>query len=378
MLCVEHQLPVPRCVHCHHQQRCHRCRQDRDHLEDPGRQVSERHGSAVPAEHRIQAAVDWTCGIGDAEGVDALVRPIVTELPFRGRHEIGDWAERIIELTKPEDRDRRAFWLIWAAERHQQNGDPAAYERLVRPSGDHTFTRFADAYSRGDFKALRQSLSDVVDRLRGDDDHHLAASVEAMSAGPLLGIGRFDRVDDTAARFVEHHREQGPPTLLHWVLQTLGYSAAFQGDQPKADRYFAESIDVEVPEGTLSANGLIRARVMFGRGHHARAFAILRDYIDGLVESDNLVAAAVVAIEFITMTTARRLSEAATVFGYLEATTEFGALASRTLVAETASGVVGDDALAAAVASGRRLDDRRALDYMRGVVDELIVNPAGC
>jgi hypothetical protein len=42
--------------------------------------------------------------------------------------------------------------------------------------------------------------------------------------------------------------------MLHWALQTLGYSASFQGRSGDAERYFDEAARVDVPTGTLSAS----------------------------------------------------------------------------------------------------------------------------
>src|SRR6185295_12514159 len=44
----------------------------------------------------LRAAIAWACAASDWALADALARPIVTELPLRGRQEIGEWAEKII------------------------------------------------------------------------------------------------------------------------------------------------------------------------------------------------------------------------------------------------------------------------------------------
>ena len=96
--------------------------------------------------------------------------------------------------------------------------------------------------------------------------------------------------------------------------------------------------------------------------------------LDELIDTDNVIAASVVCIEFINMMAAiDRIAEAAHMLGYLEAANDFGALAARTLVTEAT------DKIAATVrhgsgptpASVRHIDDRAALDYMRDVLAEL-------
>ncbi len=85
----------------------------------------------------LRGAVAWACAVGDPRLADALVRPVVTELALRGRQEIGDWAGRILDLVPPDDEDLRAFWLLWAAERYVQNGNPDGYDALEAVSYTH-------------------------------------------------------------------------------------------------------------------------------------------------------------------------------------------------------------------------------------------------
>jgi predicted ATPase/DNA-binding SARP family transcriptional activator len=323
----------------------------------------------------LRSAVEWACLTGDSALAHELVRPIATEIALRGRHEIADWAERILATTPRLDEEVLVFWLVWTAERYQQNGNHEGYERLVNRYGepDHTLARYARAYLSGEGEALRQCLPEAVAQLRGQGDDYLAAFIQAMSAGSLLSIGRFEEVDASVSALADRYRAQGPPTLLNWTLQTLGYSASFQGQHERADQYFDESADVDVPDLTLSANKLLEARTAFRHGQRSQAFQILRSYIDDLVETNNLIAASVVCIDFINMmATIDRLAEAAHMLAYLETINDFGALASRTLVADAARKVVANATHTADPrAVGHHLDDRHALEYMRGVLAEL-------
>jgi hypothetical protein len=193
-----------------------------------------------------------------------------------------------------------------------------------------------------------------------------------MSVGTLLGIGRFAEVDASIAARAEGYRAGGPPTLLHWSLQTLGYSALFQGRSDDAERSFEESVGVAVPDGALSANKPIEARVAFRQGNRSRALMLLRSYLDDLAATDNVVAASVVGIEFVPMLAATGgWAEAGHVLGYLEATNDFGARAASTLLAEATNALeanAGPD-LDAWRAAGRRLGDREAMTYMRDALD---------
>jgi len=148
---------------------------------------------------------------------------------------------------------------------------------------------------------------------------------------------------------------------------------AFQGRHGDADRYFDETARVDLPTGTLSANKTTEARSAFRRGERLRAFQLLRSHIDELIDTDNVIAASVVCIEFIMMAAIDRIAEATHMLGYLEAANEFGALAARTLVTGAADKIAatirhGSDPAPAPV---RQFDDRAALIYMRDVLVEL-------
>jgi len=324
----------------------------------------------------LRAGVGWACAAGDPELADALVRPIATELTLRAQQEIGDWAEDILAAAPAENADLRAFWLLWVAERAVQNGDTAGYERVVRRHGepDRALSRYANAYASFDGAALWDCLPQAVAELRGSGEDYLAAALEMTSAGQLLGIGRFAEVDASVSALADRYRAQGPPTLLHWALQTLAYSASFQGRNSQAELYFDEAASIDLPEGALSANKIVEARSTFRRGRRTEAFEILRSYIDEQFDTDNMAVASVVCVEFINMMAAiDRRAEAAHMLSYLAAANEFGALASRTLVAE-AAGKVADipgQATDLSRAPTPRIDDRQALTYMRDVLDHI-------
>lgn len=339
---------------------------------------SEIEGVARLAElwANLRAAVAWACTAADPRLADALVRPLVTELPLRGRQEIGGWAEHILAVTSADDRDLRAFWLVWVAERYTQNANPAGYRDVADRYGEpvRPLSRYADAYAGGAGEDLWRCLPDAVADLRRQDERYLAAFLDMTSAGTLLGIGRFEQVDTSIAALADRYRVDGPPTLLHWALQTLAYSASFQGRHGDANRYFDEAARVDLPAGTLSANKTTEARSAFRRGERPLAFLLLRSHIDELIDTGNVIAASVVCIEFINMMAAiDRTAEAAHMLTYLGAANDFGALAARTLVAEAANKIAaavrhGADATPA---SARHIDDRAALVYMRDVLAEL-------
>ena len=112
----------------------------------------------------LRAGFDWACATGDRGLADALVRPIVGEVNLRQQTEISDWAERILALTPPADKDDVAFWLLCITYRCKQSGDHDRYERLVHRYGDpdHPLVRYARAYIYDDGEG-----SEVRARRRG-------------------------------------------------------------------------------------------------------------------------------------------------------------------------------------------------------------------
>ena len=51
----------------------------------------------------LRAAFEWACARGNRQLAHALVRPIVAEVILRSRGELGDWLERMLAMTPPED-----------------------------------------------------------------------------------------------------------------------------------------------------------------------------------------------------------------------------------------------------------------------------------
>jgi predicted ATPase/DNA-binding SARP family transcriptional activator len=319
----------------------------------------------------LRACVDRACATGDRELAGALVRPVATEVNLRRQIEISDWAERILAITPPEDGEQILYWLACAAYRHTQSGDRDGYARLVHRYGepDHPLIRYTRAYLHDDGETLTECTPKAVAWLRGQGEHHVAAVTEIGGLSGMMSTGRFEELDAVGAALGDRYRVHGPPTLLYVVLAVLGYSAYFQGEPDRADRFFDESARVEVPDRTPAASKPIEARSAFRRGNRADAFRILRDHVDELLRTDYTETATQAAVEFVTMMAAvDRLPDAARVLGYLTTTGDFGALAVRTLVADAAGKIA---ASAPEQPIGQQLDARQALAYMRDVLDEL-------
>src|SRR6478609_7233425 len=291
----------------------------------------------------LRAGFDWACATGDRELADALVRPVVGEVNLRQQTEISDWAERILALTSPADKDEVAFWLVCVTYRCKQSGDHARYEELVHRFGDpdHPLVRYTRAYFYDDGAELTGCAPDAVAWLRRHGQDHAAELAETggVAAG-LMNTGRLSELDDFVSALAARYRAQGPPTLLYVALSMLGYSALLQVQPDLADRFFDEAVSIDVPDRTVSVNKPIEARAAFRRGNRSAAFRILRAYVHELLETDYPDLAVNAAVEFINeMAIIDRLPAAARVLDYLRAAGDFGALAARTLVADAAAQV---------------------------------------
>ncbi len=327
----------------------------------------------------LRTAVGWACTTGDLALADALVRPIAPEVNLRRQAEIGDWAERILDLTAPDDEATVVFWLTWAAERHTQAGDRAAYERVVGRHADHAdhadhaahpLMRYAHAAQYEDPADLAAASPAAVAWLRRHGAGHAAGLLEVTGvASGLMAQGRFGELDAVASEMVDRYR-QGPPTLLYFAWGLLGFSAQFQGRHDEANRFFAQSADIEVPAGTYLVNRTVEARAVFDGGEPARAFRMLRDHVDTVLATDYVDVARMVAVEFVAMTAAAdRLADAALVLSYLDTTGGFGARARETLLADAVRRIAADPDVT--VDDGDAPDGRQALAHMREVLDDL-------
>lgn len=325
----------------------------------------------------LRAAFDRACAAGDVTLGDAILRPVASELGMRGRLEIGHWAERLLPLLPPDDSQRVLYWLLWATQRVMEIGDLDGLVALVRRYGfaEHPLIRHARANVDGDGDALLSSSRQAVTWFNEAGEPFLAAWMEIVGvAAGLLRGGRLDEHDAFVLGLADRHRAGSPPTFHHWALFMLGYSALFRGDYETAEQWFDQAAEVEVPEGTFSANKPAEARAAFRRGDRRRALEILREHIVYLLTiENNMVATSLVAVEFVTVMAAiGHLPAAARMLGYLETTGEFGARAAETVAADAAREVAArrDPALESERQIGRGLDYLAALRFMRAMLNE--------
>jgi predicted ATPase/DNA-binding SARP family transcriptional activator len=326
-----------------------------------------RLGELAPS-HR--AAFEWACAGGDLHLAHALVRPVVTELVLRSRGELGDWVERILAMTGPDDTELVVFGLTWAAQRYKIGQDPAAWERLARRYGepDHPLIRHARASVYQDWAAVGRSAPVAMAELRRRGDRDLAEQLELDVAAPLVFAGQFEQGDALIETLAGRYRSQGPPTLLHLSLMLFGFSARLQGKHELAERLFGEAVAVAVPEGTQSPDKSVAARAAFQRGETSRACRILGSHIDELLDAGNMQAICVTCAEFVNMMAAMdQLGPAARMLHHLDKAAPYWA----GLVTESRSKITEGLRDAPDQPGDLGLDDRQALEYMRLVLRQL-------
>ena len=326
----------------------------------------------------LRAAVDWACATDDRRLAQALVGPVAAEVYMRSRSEIGDWAERILAITPPDDEELIVFGLTWAARRYMRNRDIEGYERLVGRYGepDHPMIRYARAFLCDDYDVMAESASQALAGLRRRGEHYVADLVELVAMGlTLLMSGRLDEHDALVTALAERYRAHGPPTCLQWALTYLGISASVQGRHHEASQFYEDAAGVDVPDRTHTLKNPLAARAALRRGDRLQAFEIFRSYIDELLVNDNMYIGKFACVEFIRMMVkVDRLPEAARILGFLESTGSLDVPALRSLVADDAGGIAVDSERATdhERTIGRDLDDRHALTYMRDVLDRLV------
>jgi predicted ATPase/DNA-binding SARP family transcriptional activator len=324
----------------------------------------------------LRAAVDRACTTRDIDLADALVHPVAAEISLRRQVEIGDWAERILDLTPPEDEARIVYWMLWAGHRRAQADAPEEYDALIRRHGyaEHPVIRFNHTYMANvGTDSLAVSLA-AIDWLREHGENHAANLLEVSGvAASLIVLQRFDELASVAAGLVERHSRHGPPMLHYFALGMQGYAAQYRGRDEDARRLFEEAERLALPGGTYRVLQTAQARLTFEHGDRTRAYRILRDNIEVLLDSDYTDVTRMVAVEFIPMmAVVDRLEDAARVLPYLDTTGDFATMARDNLIADPVRRIESDPTSVAHLNADP--DPRAALIHMRDVLEELIAH----
>jgi predicted ATPase/DNA-binding SARP family transcriptional activator len=328
----------------------------------------------------LREAFHRACGTGNRRLARALVRPILAEIILRSRYELGDWLEYLLATTPQDDEEGLIFGLYWAAHRYSVRQDPDGYRRLVERHGepDHVLVHHGRATAMADYQAMAEWAPQAVEELRRSGDDHLAERAEINVVTAWLNLGRYEDCDARLQQLLARYRAQGPPTFVNWILLLLGYSASFQGGPARADTYFDEAVDIEVPPGTYTPNKPLEARAAFRRGNHLRAYRTLRSHIDELLATDNMQGGRIDCIEFVNMMArVGRFDEADRVLTYLENNNLLDTPAWRGLVEDSAAKISSAFEAIERPEDDYPVDDRRALEYVGKVLDRLATELAG-
>ncbi len=272
----------------------------------------------------LRAAFEWACDTGDVQRARALLEPIVAEVYLRSQSEIGDWSERLLEITPTDDRDTIAFGMTWAARRYMRHLDQTGFDSLVARFGepDDSMVRYARSFIAGDYPRMAEEALTVMRDLVRRSDDYVAALFDVLGVGgSLLMTGQLAEVDAHLTACADLHRQQGPPTCLHYSLTMLGFSALQQGREEAAWRYFDEAVSVDVPERTNSMSNPLSARRLFRAGRRQRAIELLSEYVADVVDLENIYNAQFAAAEYVNLMTALgRVDDARSVHDHLAAT----------------------------------------------------------
>ena len=322
----------------------------------------------------LRAALDWACTIRDADLADALVHPVAAEVSLRRQVEIGDWAERILDLLPADDEPRTVYWLLWAGHRHAQAGAREAYDALLHRHGhaEHPVVRFNHTYMANvGADSLAVSYA-AIDWLRANGEDHAANMLEVSGvAASLIVLQRFDELASVAAELAERHRQHGPPMLHYFALGMQAYAAQYRGHHDDARQLFDEAERLALPAGTYRVLQTAQARLTFEAGDHVEACRILRGNIEMLLDSDYTDVTRMIAVEFIPMMASLdRVADAARVLPYLDTTGDFATMARTHLITEHVHRIESDPAAAAHLDADP--DARAALTHMRDALDDVI------
>ena len=103
----------------------------------------------------LRSAVHWACSTRRPDVARDLITPVLSEIVVRSANELGDWAERLLEVTPVDDTEGRVLALYAAAHRYSMTQDPQGYEHLVTRYGepDHVLMHHARAIATQDYAA---------------------------------------------------------------------------------------------------------------------------------------------------------------------------------------------------------------------------------
>jgi hypothetical protein len=214
---------------------------------------------------------------------------VAAEVSLRRQVEIGDWAERILDLLPAEDEPRTVYWLLWAGHRHAQVGAPRDLRRAAPPPWLRRAPRRAvqpHVHGKRRHRLPGRSLA-AIDWLRERGEGHAANLLEVSGvAASLIVLQRFDELADVASEMVDLHSRYGPPMLHYFALGMQAYAAQYRGRHEEVRRLFDEAERLALPAGTYRVLQTAQARLTFETGDHVGACRILPGNIEVLLDSD--------------------------------------------------------------------------------------------
>jgi predicted ATPase/DNA-binding SARP family transcriptional activator len=328
----------------------------------------------------LRTAIDWALDHGDVTRVERLLRPLaIQSFLRRGVGEISDWAQRLIDITGPNDGDAITTALMCLSLHNIMTQDVARFRDVAsrRPRPDDVLAEFSVCIVDDDPEHVLDLIPAARAAALEHDDRGLAWLLEIFTAGYLLQCGRLDEASEQIDAAIVDLRAGAPPTYLNWALYIAGAIADIRGDHERSEALYRSAVELRIPPRTNSPNESLTARWAFEAGDHLEAFETLRAYVDELIAVENRNGVGLVSLEFVNMAAGLgRLDLAAQVVGHLR---RFGALRDPDsgfagFVADAVALVDADDELAtiARAAAEKAQDPRDALHIIAAALDELI------
>ena len=201
----------------------------------------------------LRVGIAWLTERGHLDSVDHIINAIALEIGWRGRNEIGDWAEHALESNSLAG-DRRGRMSAVAMSRYRWTRDVVGAERLRERFGDSDdpFWSAEFTYLCEDWANSKQHLGRAVDRWRAEGDLQRANQYTALIASTEVRLGRSQECIDLLLEVAAEGERQSDSTIQRVAWEIVGTIALGRGDSSLAEDALARVVATPVPPGTFS------------------------------------------------------------------------------------------------------------------------------
>ncbi len=268
----------------------------------------------------LRVGMAWMIARGRIDSVSDVIEAIALEIGWRGRNEIGDWAELVVESVPNLD-DRTNRLLALAMSRYRWTRDIAGAERLRSRFGasDDPHWLAEWSYLSEDWTNCGSHLARAIDRWRAEGDVRKANHYTALIASTEVRLGRPQRCIDLLLEVADEGRRQSDSTIQRVAWEIVGTVALGQGDSELASDALDRAVATPVPPGTFSYVPIFDTLVDLSTGNTMSAARRLATGVRQLLHTDTMLNLAWYASAFTAIAARLGLSEpAAVVWGWCE------------------------------------------------------------